>query len=111
MPVHAQTFTEENREMVTNKDLDLAANSARLLGGHMEIDGDHVIVTGIDGIGSHPMPMIQGVEIIRDKIASKVGAAILGFRGAIRCCRQANLDADQVYKLVRDDPSTKADSE
>lgn len=93
--------------MITNKDLDAAADSARLLGGHMETDGDHVIITGVQGIGSQPMPMIQGVERLREAISSKISAAILGFRGAIRCCISAGIDCDQVYNLVKKDPSTK----
>lgn len=95
--------------MITDKDLKTAKDQARLLGGHMDIDGDHVTITGIHGIGPHPMPMVQGVERLREAISSKVGAAILGFRGAIRCCRSAGLDCDQVFMLVRDDRSTTAD--
>ena len=36
-----------------------------------------------------------------DSEKQKVGAAILGFYGAIKCCLHDGLDPDQVYQLVK----------
>lgn len=88
--------------MVSGKDVKELQQSALLLGGRMDVDGDHATVIGIKGIGDLPMPLVQVAEAIRAAMQSRVGAAILGFRGAIRCCVAANLDCDRVYQLVRD---------
>jgi hypothetical protein len=38
---------------------------------------------------------------VADSEKQKVGAAILGFYGAIKCCLHDGLDPDQVYQLVK----------
>lgn len=67
---------------------------------YFDEDG-RVRVKGIEGIGPHPMSLLSAVEKLRDVVSRKAGAAVLGFRGAIRCCRAAGLDEEMVFRLVQ----------
>lgn len=88
--------------MATQSEIEELAKSIRLMGGTVVIGADTVTIAGVSGIGPHPMPFIQAAERMRQAMSSKIGAAILGFRGAVRCCRMAGLDENKVFELVRD---------
>lgn len=89
--------------MIAKQDMPKAYEMAALLGGQLTPTHDGLWkVVGIDGIGPRPMPLIQATERLRERIDSKISAAILGFRGAIRCCRAAGIDEYRVFKLVQE---------
>ncbi len=90
--------------MTTNEEIE---SLSAALGGSVEfvVTGGVVVavhVYDVNGIGHNQMPLVQAAERLRGRISDKVGAAILGFRGAIRCCRVAGLDEDRVYQLVKE---------
>jgi hypothetical protein len=88
--------------MTTPAEIAELSEMIRRMGGTITQDADTITVVGIQGIGPNPMPTIQAAERMREKAESQIGAAILGFRGAVRCCRYVGLDEDKVYEMVRD---------
>jgi hypothetical protein len=88
--------------MTDEREIERLSGLIRGMGGMVARQGDEITITGVAGVGPHPMPLIAAAERMRQVVSSKTGAAILGFRGAIRCCRAVGLDERRVFELVCD---------
>jgi hypothetical protein len=87
--------------MTTTVELKGLAAKIESLGGKAEFIGDMVKITGISGIGPCPVGFVRAAEMMREIVSRKAGAAVLGFRGAIRSCRQGGLDENRIFELVK----------